>query len=138
MTNTPINIEQATVLLEQQVAAKGDDYVTPGTCRYFDPAPTDTYEERELTDTPSCIVGHILHGLGVSGLEFDPELNGTTLDGLLKLPTDQSNYLLERFDLDFTDEAAELLRVAQSEQDQRSSWGAAVRTAKQRMAQWPR
>ena len=148
MTNTLIDLEEAKALLDHQVAVKGADYITLdhvaavegadyitlNLCTYFKVAATDTHENPQLLNEPSCIVGHVFHALGVSGLKFNPELNGTVVSGLLDRPTDHSNYLLEEFGLDFTKEAVELLRIAQVEQDQRSPWGDAVQTAKRVLA----
>lgn len=117
MTNTPITISVPQVIraLELAVDKAGKDfvYVKPDEnfgCVYV------------LDGAPSCLVGNALHRLGVP-IEQLKTHNTVTANTLME-------YLSGEGIIETSERATEVLRAAQSIQDQGYPWGAALLAAK--------
>jgi hypothetical protein len=110
-----INTERAVELLEEAVKAKGTEHVV-FQCQYFS----------DETGDPLCIVGYGLHSLGITL----PDLIPTSTDGAAANGTDIEE--LKVTGVEFTNDAREVLSVAQGAQDYGESWGTALDQAKER------
>jgi hypothetical protein len=122
-------------LLDECVAEKGADYVYStegflgmgGACMYVHSkgtAATDFIAAEIIHREPGCIVGHVLHKPGVS-LEAmsDCGFEGDDVWGIFPILKNQHG-------IAFTNKAKAALSVAQAVQDDHTSWGDAVRSAK--------
>jgi hypothetical protein len=108
-----ITLQDAKDLLARTVKEKGENYTyttVDGECVYFDPA----------TGCPSCMVGHVLSykGITLKALELGEVSNTTDVADLV------SGLVIE---VDV--ETQYLLTLAQSNQDEGSTWGRALKTA---------
>ena len=108
-TGPQIDADDALALLTEAVTAKGADWVEPWTIYAF-------------PDAPCCLVGHALHGGGVSladlkrlniGADGDV-VAASTIDGILP---------------GVTPAACAIFQAAQEVQDDRRPWGHALRAA---------
>lgn len=112
-----VTYEDALGLLQRQVEKKGADYIY-----------TDHYEDCELagrkpgTDEaePRCIVGHVYADLGV------PVIDLVSIYGTVGCETVRFDY---EYGIRFEQDAIDLLRSAQREQDGGMPWGDAVKHA---------
>lgn len=140
------SVDEALDLLEQVVAEQGADHQAPqygvdedskytmlipddqvdkdsGTCRYFTPE-----------GKPSCIIGHVLHRLGVAPAELEP-FEGSTSDTLFR---GMASSMEDDAVLEGTHEVSLVLRMAQSIQDRRGTWGEALQAAQEQAARLAR
>jgi hypothetical protein len=103
MTNK-ITKRKALELLDKAVEAKGTEHTT-STCTYFD----------EQTGAPNCIVGYGFNSLGITlpDLIGEAAANGTEI----------VNLNVEGYK--FTRKARRVLSIAQTLQDEGSTWGEA-------------
>lgn len=81
---------------------------------------------------PSCVVGHVLNQLGFP--EPPAAIEGTALYGLVHGTEAGSSAFAAYFTERFTMRALKLLAIAQSEQDQGTSWGGALEEAEREYA----
>ncbi len=120
-----IGTAQALELLDKVVQAKGADYVYPG-------QPGDLCFNFETDGAPSCIVGHVLADLGLT-YERASRLKVVGSSGA----HDTVQYLVaDGFPYTFSVGAMCALYVAQTVQDQRESWGAALDAARKASADY--
>jgi len=136
MTKTVLDAKATSELLNRAVAEKGFEYRDPNSptaggtgCKYAD-----------NEGNPLCIVGHVLHYVGVDLLKAD--LTGS-VEVIIDLPmvpdheqgdmtpTGANGVLWQGGDKDieFTVDAFRLLEIAQTEQDGGTFWGPAVEVA---------
>lgn len=120
-----LTYEGALASLRKVVAAKGEDYVyEPPTFRDYS---IDHGQEIDVTEyayfcedgSPSCIVGHVLHDIGITKAEIG-DLNRNVIFNHV------GPSLYEKGTLAVTSDALHLLRFAQREQDQNRTWGAVL------------
>ena len=120
MSDKICNLEETIAMARKAVEERGEDWVYPkegqewrfegpgddwnGACRY---ALADDSDEPK----PACIVGHVLHQVGVLEDFADSQRSSAALD------------------IPFTREAAHFLNLAQIDQDSGYSWGESVRHA---------
>lgn len=116
-----ITVEEAVRALNEAVASKGYDYIDP------DAASGNSCRNVKYTIggdlVPSCIVGTALVWLGVPVEWF--RLRECESHSIYTLSGD----LRDTGTLDITEDALEILSVAQGQQDQRQPWGVAVTRA---------
>lgn len=131
-----ITKELALKLLAEAVAEKGETYVysnpTSQDCMYvhgyapvLDETGDETGEREQVEDlTPGCLVGDVLHRAGVPLRLFE------RLDINYDTPADHALSDLRLHGvLEYTPEASSVLLAAQSAQDTKRSWGAALKAA---------
>lgn len=115
-------------LLRKAVELKGGNYVYP------------TYKGTALgcyyakDGQPDCIVGHVLFDLGVPIEDMSDNTEGVAgrvSAGIIGIHRD---YLHSRYGLDFDNVAWEMLCSAQCVQDNRDTWGEALKSAEDIMA----
>jgi len=107
-----VTSDEAHRLLQNAIKLKGGDYVYKNefaSCSNF----------KNETDVPQCIVGHVLHSLG---LGYNDCGDGTILGTIGRLRDN-------RPEIKFTRSAVLLLQIAQTAQDTGASWGSAVASA---------
>lgn len=111
-------------LLRKAVELKGKDYIYP-TYPY---SSLGCYYAKE--GKPDCIVGHVLFDLGVpiADMSWDEEglERGSMASGNIDI---HRLYLQRAHGLTFEDAAWEMLCSAQTVQDDRETWGVALRSA---------
>lgn len=111
-----IHIDQklALELLRKVVEDKGAGWVDPRTAAGLDCQYVDT-----ATNTPSCIVGHVMvaAGLGVAELDYEDDVFGLAEQLRFKGAADLSG------------NAISVLMAAQIHQDNRGNWGGALQEA---------
>lgn len=114
-----ITLDKAIELAKAEIAKEGEDFVYEwrtqenGTtsCMYV-------YDGK-----PDCLVGRILHSLGVSLHELSKHEGSSSYEVMENLDAD--GVLSPTFD------AIEFLRILQAHQDQDESWGESLRLATQ-------
>jgi hypothetical protein len=101
--------EQVTEVIRAIVAEFGEDYVYP---RFEGDGCWYVWDGK-----PSCLIGRVLHRLGadIEALKSCDDLGGFQEE------------ILVMVDIDMSDLTLTALRYAQSQQDQRHSWGEALR-----------
>lgn len=113
-----IGTERTLELLAKVVEAKGADYVYPGTAG-------DTCYNFEVQGAPSCIVGHVLAELGVT----KDQAAEVRVDGSAGVNDTVEALVRNGWKYTFSIGAVAVLYRAQNVQDQRRSWGDALRMA---------
>lgn len=108
-----IDIKRALLELSRAVETKGASYV------YTDHFDTCTNFE-STTGEPRCIVGHVLHALGVT---YNDCRYGGAVPGTVR------TILANRQDIRFTKGAILILTAAQTAQDAGTTWGMALEIA---------
>jgi hypothetical protein len=112
-------------LLGKAVEKMGEGHALTGaTCSYF------------VLDEPSCIVGHVFHGLGIEQKDL------RTADGQNRNPNSMQINNVRAEGVSFTPDAKRVMKVAQQVQDkvtgflpttgraQRQTWGQAIEAAR--------
>lgn len=112
--------QEAVLLLRKVVFEKGPEYVYPpdimerfGSCQNF------------LDEQPSCVVGHVLHALGLD-LETATGLN---ISGGIAAEAVTRDLNEHPFGWHFSREATNVLTSAQNLQDMGAPWGVALEYA---------
>ncbi|ATW69427.1 hypothetical protein SEA_IMMANUEL3_76 [Streptomyces phage Immanuel3] len=133
-------------LLRHAVAAKGKDHVyvnpdgkTAGQGEYSNPS---CYYVHDVVDpegdgfgmkaVPGCIVGNVMHKLGVGFTVMRNEENNTSdslVDAVMVSRHERDEDGEQKFE--FTDTAKRVLRSAQSKQDGGATWGEALEYAEE-------
>lgn len=122
---TFITFDMALEALNAVVDEKGGDYVYEGGRM------SRTYV---VYDEPSCIVGNVLHRLGVS-ISTLTEMDRRTIDGAA-ISSRKVLEVLEGSGFILDNDAVMLLATAQVLQDAEIPWGDAVRMAREEPVEW--
>lgn len=122
---TLITFDMALEALNAAVDEKGDDYV------YKEVGSICTYA---AFDEPSCIVGNVLHRLGVP-IPTLVEMDQCSLGGAV-ITSPKVLEVLEDSGFTLDNDAVTLLYAAQTLQDDAVPWGVAVRAAREESVEW--
>lgn len=120
-----IDYNTAVSTANEIIAEAGPDHVYEMTVTHGSTRLVCSYleeDENGMLTVPSCIVGRILHKLGVPASAMEPYNTGATASQLLgTLSTDEL--------LTFTPKASNFLSKLQLEQDSKEPWGDAMEMA---------
>lgn len=124
---------QTLQFLLDAVAVKGEDYVYEGVDDNGGGDAMRCYYARN--GEPDCIVGHVLHKLGVpiEKMEYNQETKNNV--DVISHKTIHSHFytLRSEYGINFSERARRLLAVVQGFQDSDYSWGDAVQSAKEQL-----